>query len=318
MQAMMRALLFAFCVVVVLGAKRRGPMDLDEMDGDMKQSHMRAFETADTSGDGKLDKEEYKAFHRRALERMDTSSPGIAKAIESSDRMRGDMFDRLDKDKDGMLTGAEWNSIYDREKLPRGMPGMEDEDFEDMHDLRSRMPKGAMGHMPHLLETDDDKAKAFAEADANKDGSVSADELQAYMFKPHEEAEKERKERMDTREAKRKDRSKRNPKEKGDFEGLEGQAGAERSERMKEFDKRFEERKKEVEERMSQAKERLSGVRVKQAERMFKRYDANADGKITNEEWGNFAKASGERMRRADQFRREALDKAASEVNPSV
>jgi len=294
-------------------------------------SHQQQFDQADANKDGVLSLDEYRAVFRKPLERM-TQSEGIQSALEASDRMRGDIFGRLDKDKNGVLARGEWDTVFAKDEKRKSKSGsmhddlMEEDGHQSARGVQERLRKD--GRLLHLLGTEGERDKAFTEADQDKTKSLTLDELQTYMAKPHDEMEKEQHDKRLKRNDDAKTRHDQHGKErsrKSREEGGKGKARAhnpeisdkidEHKKRMdqarSEFEKKFEERQKEIDERMTGARTRIRDLRKRQVERLFKSYDKDADGSVTLEEW-HAALSKHQRPHRvnsSEQTRRNALHK---------
>jgi hypothetical protein len=112
-----------------------------------------AFKRADKDNDGTLDKEEAKAL------------PRIAKN-----------FDVIDADKDGTVSLDEIKAAMERRK---GMHQKGKAEFEKADkDADGTLDKEEAKAMPHV-------AKNFDAIDADKDGTVSLDEIHTFMKSKH-------------------------------------------------------------------------------------------------------------------------------------
>lgn len=102
-----------------LDANKDGYLDRADMQLRMRQQRDALFTSADANKDGKLTRDEFAAAQRaRFAERAekfakragtDGKTFKAPSEAERSQRM-GAMFDRLDADKDGVLTRAEWDA----------------------------------------------------------------------------------------------------------------------------------------------------------------------------------------------------------------
>jgi len=71
------------------------------------------FTSADANGDGAVDRSEYLAFFRAPMERLRLKDhERLKSALEASDRMRGNIFQRLDRDSDARLSRDEWDRVF--------------------------------------------------------------------------------------------------------------------------------------------------------------------------------------------------------------
>ena len=69
--------------------------------------------SADANGDGAVDRSEYLAFFRAPMERLRLKDhERLKSALEASDRMRGNIFQRLDRDSDARLSRDEWDRVF--------------------------------------------------------------------------------------------------------------------------------------------------------------------------------------------------------------
>jgi len=326
--------------------------DLDDMRRERRKRSIderqeKHFDEADTNKDGVLSVEEYRTFYRKPLERLEDGE-SKRKAIEASDRMRGEVFERLDKDHNGALAKGEWDKVFSKQ---RAKLNHDDGAFEAMMEdeaeayspgrIQKRLRKD--GRLLHLLRTDAQRDSAFAEADADQDKTISLDELQAYMAKPHVDMEREQVERSAQRDAERKTRYETRKQEhlgelesdittahdetkhheRSEAESTMRKSLDEHTAKMEQarqdFDAKFAARQKEIEDRMVQAKDRMRSLRARQVERTFKHYDRDRDGKITADEWHTAIKKSsaGAPDEEEDEQMREALRKEASGTGAS-
>lgn len=305
-------------------------------------SHQEQFDQGDTNKDGVLSLDEYRAVFRKPLERM-KQSEGIQSALEASDRMRGDIFGRLDKDKNGVLARGEWDSIYKDDSNDSSSKSsksssssmhhlddmLDEEGHHSARGVQERLRKE--GRLLHLLETEGERTSAFVEADQDKSNSLSREELQAFMAKPHDEMEKELEEKRLERveEMKTRNEKGKNPRRKSSVKDDTATAGEEiykdsklsgkmdeHKKRMdqarSEFEKKFEERQKEIDKRMSGARTRIRDLRARQVDRSFKHYDKNSDGSVSLEEWHTSLKkrkVHSSDAHSSEEFRRSALHK---------
>lgn len=310
--------------------------DLDEESSEhMRKRRQEAYDQADTNKDGAIDLEEYRAYHRKPMERMKHST-SMQTAIEASDRMRADVFKRLDLDKDEKLSRAEWDihtHIRKKDDLEGGRASAQKyKHHRSKTSMKERMRRH--GSLLHELRTQEERDAAFKKADADGSGTLSLEELAKFMAAPYEEEEKEReaeraehvKSIQERDQEKVRQRSKLQEEAvaeelgeagKGDVPGMKDMKERfdEHARRMatarKDHDERFAQRKTEIEERMGQARKRMSDMRFRQAERTLKRYDADRDGNISSEEWHMSLKRF-ERKPRPNFSEKEALRKEAS------
>jgi len=206
--------------------------------------HEGSFIRADEDANGSLSKEEYKAFFRTPLEKMKTVSK---QAVEASDKIRGDIFDRLDGDHDGQLTRDEWHGGHKnrgvRSRREHHGPGADME-----ASLRSRSP---------FRGTPEDKAKAFLEADVDQSKTLSPEEFTNYMVDAVHPRHK------------REDKANLNGEARSFSHARAQMRSVEQEARLKDHEDRH--HLKQV--------ERYTGV--------FKNFDADNDGALTQDEFVN-------------------------------
>jgi len=261
-----------------------------------------------------LDVEEYKAIYRNPLERLQETDAKY-KAIEASDRMKGETFPKIDTDSNGVISRGEWDSLM-KESEDKGEGP--DPDMMEEHKIINGLQKRLRSdkRLLHELKTHPEREEAFTGADADGDNAISLEEFQSYMVKPHDDMEKEAEAAKMRRTAKRKEkeakekekrekekveretrRSKKRPKDEFDEDEPTADAnpedlGPEFAEHVKnmerhrsDLEERFRKREAEMNERVAESKKRIRNLRVRAWERTFLHYDHNRDGKIDNKEW---------------------------------
>lgn len=93
-------------------------------------------------------------------------------AVEASDKIRGDIFARLDVDKDGKLTRDEWHGGH-KAHLHRGSRRHLPHDMDEA----PRRPGG-----PSLFQSSpEEKAESFAKADTDSSNTLTQDEFVSYI-----------------------------------------------------------------------------------------------------------------------------------------
>lgn len=118
------------------------------------------FDLIDTNKDGKLTKEEVRAAHDKKFLEIDTNKDGFlakeemkahhdAQKNEKMGMVKEKRVEFLDKDKNGLISQSEWNTVTEEAKAK----------FSEHHDQK------------------------FMEIDANKDGQLSKAELDAHHAK---------------------------------------------------------------------------------------------------------------------------------------
>ena len=264
------------------------------------------FINMDTNHDGIVDKSEYCVFHRKPLKHVRMQSCSMKIAVEASDRLRGQMFDRLDRDHNGLVSQKEWHRIF-------GKAGHNPE--EDMHkeqefghlvsesgSLQERLKNS--GRLLHLLHTHADQERAFWLADFDRSKTISLTEFKAFMAKPHEEHEEETKahlkrraqESQDSHLAFREQFLRADGKMSPDKDEVDSNVGAASDGTIPHYGRRpaepqqeqrdlFATRQREIEERMMRAHDSVRSLRNRQLERTFDQLDQNDDHVICEDEW---------------------------------
>jgi hypothetical protein len=181
--------------------RRRGPR--------ARKRHGSQFEQGDTNRDGVLDVEEYKAIYRNPLERLQETDAKY-KAIEASDRMKGETFPKIDTDSNGVISRGEWDSLM-KESEDKGEGP--DPDMMEEHKIINGLQKRLRSdkRLLHELKTHPEREEAFTGADADGDNAISLEEFQSYMVKPHDDMEKEAEAAKMRRTAKRKAQTSQTP-----------------------------------------------------------------------------------------------------------
>lgn len=260
------------------------------------------FTSADANGDGAVDRSEYLAFFRAPMERLRLKNQERLKsALEASDRMRGDIFQRLDRDSDARLSRDEWDRVFIA-PAHGGRPGGAGDAGSHSDSIQERLRKD--GRLLHLLATAEAQDMAFQKADADRSGALTLAELQVFMAAPHDEMEREeddfRRRRTEKQRALHDARrnTTRAALEAGGLGGARasamatGQGAAETRAAHEgapdlgvEASRGSMAREREIDARMAAARRRIRHARARQVERTFTNLDADADGLLTLHEW---------------------------------
>jgi len=152
-----------------------------EMRARHEKQNEQAFHLADSDKDNSVSKEEYKKYYRDKLSKMKTVSQ---QAIESSDKIRDDVFARLDTDGDGKLSATEFDvharrgGSLDSENRRQGGPPETEEDRR-----RRRVP---------FSGAPEDRKADFEKADTDGSKTISSAEFSAYLFENAPDAHRPR------------------------------------------------------------------------------------------------------------------------------
>lgn len=160
---------------------------------DFVQRRVERLRTADADRNGTVTAEEMRAA-------------GQAKRAER----RTAMFDRLDANKDGAISRAEFEAPRaEGQRAGRGERGQRGPRAEHagrqhggMHRGAQRMGRGGEGRFPIVIAEAEQKAtEAFTRLDANRDGSLTGEERRAGMQARRAEMREMREKRQERRQA---------------------------------------------------------------------------------------------------------------------
>lgn len=152
------------------------------INADDRQAHHREkFAEADTNGDGELSQAEMKAMHEARKERREERR--AAKAETRAARM-ADRFAKADSDNSGGLSEAELRAMHEARSERRGEKG------EGRRGMRGHGKGDGAHRMLRMADANGDKAVTraefdtalathFAKADADGNGSITAEERTA-------------------------------------------------------------------------------------------------------------------------------------------
>jgi Ca2+-binding EF-hand superfamily protein len=151
---------------------------------DFVQRRVERLRAADTDHDGTVTAEEMRAAAQ-------------AKRVER----RNVMFDRLDVNKDGSISRAEFDAPRaDGQRVGHGQRGLRAEHagrgHGRMHRGAQRMGRNGEGRFPIVIAEAEQRAtEAFARLDANRDGTLTLEERRASMQARRAEMREKRQER---------------------------------------------------------------------------------------------------------------------------
>ena len=264
------------------------------------------FTSADANGDGAVDRSEYLAFFRAPMERLRLKDhERLKSALEASDRMRGNIFQRLDRDSDARLSRDEWDRVF-ISPAHGGRPGGAGDAGSHSDSIQERLRKD--GRLLHLLTTAEAQDMAFQEADTDRSGALMLAELQVFMAAPHDEMEREeddsRRRRTENQRAlhdARRNTTRAALEVLQEERGLAGAMAGALPARQGAADTRAAQegapdpgaeasrgsraREREIDARMAAARRRIRHARARQVERTFTNLDADADGLLSLHEW---------------------------------
>mmetsp|Transcript_9614 Transcript_9614/g.22178 ORF Transcript_9614/g.22178 Transcript_9614/m.22178 type:complete len:275 (+) Transcript_9614:52-876(+) len=203
----------------------------------------------------------------------------------------------LDREKERELRREERMRKYmerDMERDKRKNKQTEEKNSRDLSNEKKRWERDSrMKNLPWTLETDEEKAKTFAEADTNKDKKVTEEEFKAFLLKPLEAAYQKDLERAKygypgARSAmRRRDMVRGDEEDEMDARELERfkQMNEERMAKMDEKQKqKVLEKQARYEEKWAKRAEHDKERDIRNIVRLYPRIDKDGDG-ITLKEW---------------------------------